>query len=139
MTTDKQSWGDHPRAPGATVVLVVDDDVRISRVVAEVAEALGLDPIVASTLAEAKAVFDATVPDIILADVDLASDGGGGFELLAFCQAGSPPFDGRFVFVTGHDAPTIQAESTARFGIAPPVLCKPFTVREFARVVLRGE
>lgn len=135
MTAEKKMTADQsPDANGPTV-LIVEDDVRIANVVAEVAEALGLNPLLAASLSEAKAMLEGVTPDIILADVDLAPDGGGGFELLGHCLATSPPFGGTFVFVTGYEAAAIQAEAEARFGVTPSVLSKPFTVREFSRAV----
>lgn len=117
-------------------VLIVDDEPAIAQVLADVAETLGLRARVASSLADALVALAEEAPDVVLADVQLGTCGATGFDLYERCRTLTQPFAGRFVFVTGHDAQRVEMETMSRFGVAVPVLSKPFTVREFSSVVL---
>ena len=74
---------------GACTVVVVDDSVVQRRAIAEPLRQLGHEVLEATSAAEARAIVDASVPDVVLLDLDLPDDDG--LVLLARIRAGAAP------------------------------------------------
>jgi two-component system response regulator AtoC len=101
--------------------LIVDDDLEVLKVLGELVEREGFAVTFASTVAQAREEIAATVPDILLVDIQLPD--GNGLELLE----GSP--DSEVVLITGQ-ASVETAVQALRLGAAD-YLTKPV---DFARL-----
>jgi two-component system, NtrC family, response regulator HydG len=97
--------------------LIVDDDAEIASVLSELVEREGFAVTCASSLAEAREAVTATVPDILLVDINLPD--GSGVELLQ----GLGPADPEVVLITG-EASVETAVQALRLGAAD-YLTKP--------------
>ena len=63
-------------APASRLILVIDDEVRVRRMVADVLEAFGFEVMHAENAAEALACVQAERPDVVLSDVVLPDTSG---------------------------------------------------------------
>jgi len=79
-------------------VLVMDDDPGIVRSLTRVLGALGAEVAGVGSVREARLFMDETIPDVVLADLQLKD--GNGLDLLSDYLGRSP--DGSFYMITGH-------------------------------------
>jgi DNA-binding response OmpR family regulator len=114
------------------VVLFVDDEVSMRRVVQHALTQHGIETHTAGTLAEARAAcaqhpFDGAIIDVWL-------DDGSGFELYAWLQEHHPRVARNTLFVTGDIAANADLRHHVR-AIGRPVLVKPFDFDELEDLI----
>jgi DNA-binding response OmpR family regulator len=112
-------------------ILVVDDDNRITRTLAELLAAEGHTVDTAQDGLTALAKLDVRPFDVVITDVRMPRlDGPGLYRELA---RRAPALQRRIIFITG-EAPT---SDTRRFlaGSGAPILSKPFDIADLARAV----
>ena len=115
----------------SAAILVVDDDSRITRTLAELLAAEGHAVDTAQDGLTALAKLDVRPFDVVITDVRMPRlDGPGLYRELA---RRAPALQRRIIFITG-EAPT---SDTRRFldGSGAPVLSKPFDIADLARAV----
>jgi DNA-binding response OmpR family regulator len=114
------------------VVLFVDDEAPMRRVVQHALTEHGIEVHTAGSLAEARAAcaqraFDGAVIDVWL-------DDGSGFELYAWLQEHHPRIARNTLFVTGDIAANADLRHHVR-AIGRPVLVKPFDFDELEDLI----
>jgi DNA-binding response OmpR family regulator len=114
------------------VVLFVDDEAPMRRVVQHALTQHGIEIHTAATVAEARAVcaqhpFDGAIIDVWL-------DDGSGFELFAWLQEHHPRVARNTLFVTGDIAASADLRHQIR-AIGRPVLVKPFDFDELEDLI----
>lgn len=114
------------------VVLFVDDEASMRRVVEHALPLHGIDVRTAGSLAEARLLcaqhaFDGAVIDVWL-------DDGSGFELHAWLQEHKPRMARNTVFVTGDIAANADLNRQVR-ALGRRVLVKPFAFDELGEII----
>src|SRR5947209_609940 len=110
--------------PGA-LVLVVDDELPIRKVIDRLLKQLGYDTLLAANGQDALRLFDSHAPDIKLVLLDWNLPGTSGKETLAALLARRP--DLRVILVTGAMEATTDEHATQD---TVSILLKPFTPTE---------
>jgi DNA-binding response OmpR family regulator len=120
------------------VVLFVDDEAPMRRVVQHALTLHGIEVHTAGSLAEARRACQQQTFDGVIVDVWL--DDGSGFELYAWLQEHYPRLAPNTLFVTGDIAASADL-SRQLHAVGRPVLVKPFDfdeledlIRKFPRV-----
>ena len=120
------------------VVLFVDDEPSMRRVVQHALQLHGIDVQTAGSLADARASCERQAFDGAIIDVWL--DDGSGFELFAWLQEHHPRVARNTIFVTGDIAANADLGRQVR-AIGRPVFVKPFdfdeledTIRTWTRI-----
>ena len=114
------------------VVLFVDDEVPMRRVVQHALTLHGIEVHTAGSLADARTACDRTAFDGAIIDVWL--DDGSGFELYAWLQEHHPRVARNTVFVTGDIAANADLGRQVR-ALGRPVLVKPFDFDELEDMI----
>jgi DNA-binding response OmpR family regulator len=114
------------------VVLFVDDEVPMRRVVQHALTLHGIEVHTAGSLADARTACDRTAFDGAIIDVWL--DDGSGFELYAWLQEHHPRVARNTIFVTGDIAADADLGRQVR-AIGRPVLVKPFDFDELEDMI----
>ena len=118
--------GDDDAAP-ATLALVVEDDELVRMGVVGVLRGWGAATLEASTEAEALAHLRDRIPDVVISDICLKSDGGSGVTVFEAAAALRPcP---RLLAISGEATP-LQAFRLAQIGVAA-YIPKPFDLPTF--------
>lgn len=114
------------------VVLFVDDEVPMRRVVQHALTLHGIEVHTAGSLAEARAACAERAFDGAIIDVWL--DDGSGFELFAWLQEHHPRVARNTLFVTGDIAANADLGRHLR-AVGRPVLVKPFDFDELEGLI----
>ncbi len=115
-------------APAGTVILVVEDDLRVSRATVAALQELGHKPIACASGAEALAILDQN-PEVKLVVTDVMMPEMTGPELIRIVSKRYPHI--AVLFVTGFVGEAGEAEELTGYDI----LRKPFTVSALATAV----
>jgi len=120
-----------PPAPTKATVLVIEDDPDVRTMAMRMLEGLGYAPVAADTVAAARRIVAGGARiDLVLSDVVLP----GGISGPDFGKELRRTHPGlRIVYMSGH--PTARASAGQEARPVPPLLTKPFTRAELARVV----
>jgi len=114
------------------VVLFVDDEAPMRRVVQHALTLHGIEVHTAGSLADARTACERTVFDGAIIDVWL--DDGSGFELYAWLQEHHPRVARNTVFVTGDIAANADLGRQIH-AVGRPVFVKPFDFDELEEVI----
>jgi CheY-like chemotaxis protein len=117
--------------PGAARVLVVDDEVELGAMIADLLTPRGHQVDVVTNGREALDKLAAQTYDVVLSDVRMP--GLDGPALYEEARRLHPGQERRFVFITGDTLTSGTADFLARSGV--PSLAKPFRLDEVERVV----
>ena len=121
-----------PQGLPALRILVVDDDGPVRKACCEIAAGMGLTPLSAGSVPEARAVLKQQRVDLLLLDLKLP--GGGGLQLLQEVKAQHPEIG---VVVMTAFATVPSAVEAMRIG-AGDYLTKPFALEELTTVLDRS-
>ena len=121
-----------PETGAAPLVLVVDDETPIARVVADLIEDLGLRALTAPDGRQALALARTSWPDLVI--TDMMMPGMGGIELIATLRAeaaaqGLPPLP--IILMTA------AGGRSARTSEADVFLAKPFDLAHLEELIMR--
>jgi len=111
------------------LILVVDDDDPVRVMISRLLRNQGYSVLQASQAAEARAVFETQIPDLVISDIVMPGESG--IELRRAIAAGHPGLP--FILISG-----FSAEGPAEFAVRTPdtwFLQKPFAVEEFLALV----
>jgi DNA-binding response OmpR family regulator len=114
------------------VVLFVDDEASMRRVVQHALPLHGIEVHTAGSLAEARRACEQHAFDGAVIDVWL--DDGSGFELHAWLQEHKPRVARNTVFITGDIAANADLGRQVR-ALGKPVLVKPFAFDELEHII----
>lgn len=116
-------------------VLVVDDEIEIAELLAEMAERLGYETLVSHSGNEAREKVDAEKGEIdaILCDIRMPS--GDGPSFYEWLQGHHPALTGRIGFITGDTMGPAAGRFLQRSGC--PMLEKPFTSKDIGMFLAR--
>ena len=114
------------------VVVVMDDDAAIAKMIATIAEAEGHEVHVADTVSAAWALLDKH-PALMILDIDLPNETG--IDLVMRLRA-KPEYDSiPVVFVTAYSERARPLQATGRGAVS--IIDKPFSVHEIASLLRR--
>ena len=122
------SSGERPDGEGATI-LIVDDEQALLEVVASLVETLGDRPLVAGSVDDALAVFDAH-PAIDAVLLDLTMPSGGGARLARLLRERRPGLP--IALMSGFAPRDLTADLA---GLLDAILAKPFSGRDLRRTL----
>lgn len=115
-------------------VLIVDDDPNVRRVIREVLERAGYEPVEAGDGTDGLAIAEDLRPDVILLEVRIA--GYDGYEVCRNLQANALTRHIPVIFVTGFVAGVEDAEyRAAREAGAVAYITKPFHLETLVAVI----
>jgi CheY-like chemotaxis protein len=118
---------------GEVRFVVVEDDLLVAETLKELLEAMGHEVgAVATTVSKAMAVVDATMPDMLMVDVNL-EHGGNGIDVASYAYRHRGI---RSMFVTGR--PSASALSRIRPLDPVAVLVKPFSSDALSAALARA-
>ena len=120
----------HAQAPGARA-LVIDDEIRITELVAAILAARGWRPIALNDSTLAEATLEQQDFDLILCDLKMP--GMSGVEILRWLRERRPALARRFLLMTGDLAGANERELRELAGV--PILRKPFTLAQVIQAV----
>jgi chemosensory pili system protein ChpA (sensor histidine kinase/response regulator) len=120
-----------PEASMGPCVLVVDDDLPIQSIVAEVLTEVGYEVLLASNGAEALRHLRARVPDVLITDLRMPVLDG--WSLVQMCRAEPALKDVPVVVITAER--DSHAEPLAALGVVQ-VVAKPFDIQMLLTTVL---
>lgn len=121
-----------PVAQAMTLLLYVDDEESIGRVVTRFFTRRGDAVVLARTIGEARAVLEAQQPDAIFIDVWLGQENG--LDLLRWIDATMPFLHERVAFVSG-ELPDAGTGKEHAFAHGRPMIQKPFELTTLAALV----
>jgi two-component system cell cycle response regulator DivK len=122
----------HGSQEGAPLVLIVDDNEKNRRLTRDVLGAAGFRTLEAASGAEAFALADEHLPDVILMDMRLPDMEGSAVARELGRRERTTPIP-----VVALSSVPLDAEDRLRFGVFAGYLEKPFSVREFPSQVRR--
>jgi PAS domain S-box-containing protein len=123
--------GNGPAKGRGQIILVLEDDVDLSDLAAEVLEELGYRAVTANSAVSAHEILAAEEHvDLVLSDVVLPG-GTNGFEFADQAREKVP--DLKFVFMSGYPTDAISQWGTS--GVNNTLLKKPFKMKELAEVL----
>jgi DNA-binding NtrC family response regulator len=116
------------------IVMYVDDEPAICRVVGRWFERRGIPILLAESAAEARRLLREHDVTGVFIDVWLGEETG--FDLLAWIAEHRPQLKDRVVFITGDVAPGV-APGTELHALGHAVIAKPFELAELQSYVMR--
>ncbi len=109
----------------ATQVLLIEDDVDLSRELQEYLARRGYKCKACGTIGDAEAVIEQMQPDVVLSDICLP-DGDG----VIFCMTNAPGHPkARWLLMSGNQELVREGQRTARPDAAVTIVDKPVTMR----------
>jgi len=118
------------QASGARV-LVIDDEVRITELVAAILAARGCQPFALNDSTLAEASLEKQDFDLVLCDLKMP--GKSGVEILRWLRGKRPALARRFLLMTGNLADATEKEMQDLADV--PILRKPFTLAQLTQAV----
>jgi signal transduction histidine kinase len=122
-----------PGAAGKPRILVVDDEPALREIQRRFLVKLGIDPLIATTGAEAVSILQREPCDAVITDIRMPGDMDG-VALFHWIEVHRPELAARFLFVTGE----IAGGDNSVLGAHPGrVITKPFTRADYVARVLQ--
>lgn len=118
-------------APASRLILVIDDEVRVRRMVADVLEAFGFEVMHAENAAEALACVQAERPDVVLSDVVLPDTSG--FNVARSLRSLPTMTDVPIILMTGYP---YMAEYMGALNLK--LIFKPLSANSIVEAVLQA-
>lgn len=112
-------------------ILAVDDEQSLLSMMCTALEKAGLEVITTDSVKGASAELARHEFDMVL--VDMYLEDGNGIDIWEFVQDHQPQLVGKIIFMTGE--PEVRKKIEARLGIDPPLLLKPFHVKDLYDIV----
>lgn len=120
-----------PPTPRGRRILVVEDEPHLLELEGRILRQAGAEPLLASSVAEARAILNDEDVDAVVSDVKMPGEGG--IDLYHWLLAERPDLGDHFLFVTGDtEAPEVAALAEEQPGL---VARKPFEVQEYLQRV----
>jgi CheY-like chemotaxis protein len=120
----------HSQASGARA-LVIDDEIRITELVATILAARGCQTVTLNDSTLAEAAFEQQDFDLVVCDLKMP--GRSGAEILRWLREKRPPLARRFLLMTGNLSDANERDLRDLADV--PILRKPFTLDQISQAV----